>query len=196
MIRDDVTVYFIRHGQTDWNAARRYQGQRDIPLNDLGRAQARRNGAALMALGATLAGAEYVSSPLGRARETMEIMRAAMGLAPSEYRVDEAIKEIHYGHWEGLLAEDMPRLDPQGLAARRRDPYRWRPDGGESYADLALRIGRWLGTVERDCVVTSHGGVMRTLQGLVTGLSPAEILSIDAPQDRIMVIRRGAVDWI
>ncbi len=196
MIRDDVTVYFIRHGQTDWNAARRYQGQRDIPLNDLGRAQARRNGVALLALGATLAGAEYVSSPLGRARETMEIMRAAMGLAPSGYRVDEAIKEIHYGHWEGLLAEDMPRLDPEGLAARRRDPYSWRPDGGESYADLALRIGRWLGTVEGNSVVTSHGGVMRTLQGLVTGLSPAEILSIDAPQDRIMVLRRGTVDWI
>ena len=196
MIRDDVTVYFIRHGQTDWNAARRYQGQRDIPLNDLGRAQARRNGEALLTLGEAIAQAEFLSSPLGRARETMEIVRAAMHLDPADYRVVDDIKEIHYGHWEGVLAEEMPQLDPDGVAARRLDPFGWRPLGGESYADLAERIGAWLSSVDRNAIVTSHGGVMRTLQGLVLGLTPAEILSLDAPQDRIMVLRRGTVDWL
>jgi probable phosphoglycerate mutase len=196
MIRTGITVHFIRHGQTDWNAARRYQGQRDIPLNDTGRAQARRNGETLIGLRPEVAAADFISSPLGRARETMEIVRAAMRLEPSAYRIEDAIKEIHYGHWEGVLADDIPARDPDGLALRRRDPFRWRPEGGESYHDLAERTGRWLESLERDAVVTSHGGVGRTLQGLVLGLAPDEVLRLEAPQDRIMVIRRGDIDWL
>lgn len=196
MISDTATIYFIRHGQTDWNAARRYQGQRDIPLNATGRAQARRNGEALRRLLPALAAADFFSSPLGRARETMEIVRAALGLDPAGYRIDDELREIHYGHWEGVLADEIPERDPDGLALRRKDPFRWRPEGGESYADLTQRSARWLAGVGRDAVVTSHGGFGRTLQGLVLGLDPGEMLTLEAPQDRIMVLRRGDVGWL
>lgn len=196
MIRDDVTVYFIRHGQTDWNAARRYQGQRDIALNAKGRAQARRNGEALASIGSTLHAADFIASPLGRARETMEIVREAMSLAPGEYRVEDVIKEIHYGHWEGQLAKDIPGYDPDGLAQRRLDPFHWRPRGGESYADLTARVRPWLAGLGRDAVVASHGGVGRTLQGIVLGLAHDVILRLEAPQDRIMVVRRNDVGWL
>ncbi len=196
MIREDVTVYFIRHGQTDWNAARRYQGQRDIPLNDKGRAQARRNGAALARLAPTIHTADYVASPLGRARETMEIVRATMALDPAGYRIEDVIKEIHYGHWEGQLAENIPIDDPAGLAERRLDPFHWRPCGGESYADLTARIRPWLTSLGRDTVVASHGGVGRTLQGILLDLAHDVILTLEAPQDRIMVLRRGEVGWL
>ena len=64
---DGVTIYFVRHGQTDWNAERRFQGQLDIPLNDTGRAQAARNGAALARVIGDSAGFDFVSSPLSRA---------------------------------------------------------------------------------------------------------------------------------
>ncbi len=74
-MRADVTIYFIRHGETDWNAQSRYQGQADVPMNETGRAQARRNGEALRALLPASAAAAYVASPLLRARETMEIVR-------------------------------------------------------------------------------------------------------------------------
>jgi histidine phosphatase superfamily protein (branch 1) len=119
-LRLGVTIYFLRHGETDWNRALRYQGQHDIPLNEQGRAQARRNGEALRALLPDIAAAEFVASPLSRARETMEIARAGLGLAPSGYRVDDRLKELHYGHWEGQLAADLPALDPTGRDARRR----------------------------------------------------------------------------
>ena len=76
MLKPGVTLYFVRHGETDWNAAKRYQGRRDIPLNATGRAQARRNGRVLAdLLGSRAAALDHVASPLRRARETMEILR-------------------------------------------------------------------------------------------------------------------------
>src|SRR5262245_34256008 len=135
-MRADVTIYFVRHGETDWNAHSRYQGQADVEMNAKGRAQAQRNGEALRPLLPQIAQADFVASPLQRARRTMEIMRAAMGLDPHDYALDERLKELHYGHWQGILAGDIPRLDADGLKARMRDAYRWRPQGGESYEDL------------------------------------------------------------
>lgn len=191
-----VTVYIVRHGETDWNRDRRYQGQRDIPLNAVGRAQALRNGEAMRVLMPGLADADFVASPLGRARETMEILRGALGLLPGSYRVDERLKELSYGTWEGRLQADLPSLDPQGWGTRALDPYRWRPQGGESYADLMLRAVAWLDGVKRDTVVAAHGGVMRTLQAHVCGLDPERVPVLAAPQDKVLVLRDSAMHWI
>ena len=84
------TIYYIRHGETDWNVAGRLQGRRDVPLNARGRAQAAHCGEILRDLfardGRDPAGLDYVSSPLGRACETMELARAALGLAARRLR--------------------------------------------------------------------------------------------------------------
>src|SRR5262245_50811536 len=115
MLHPGVTLYFIRHGETDWNRAQRYQGRQDIPLNATGRAQAGRNGLVLAEmLGSGAASLDYVASPLLRARETMEIVRREMALAPDAYRTDDRLAEIHYGHWEGQLWPELPRTDPEG----------------------------------------------------------------------------------
>jgi len=196
-MRDGVTIYFIRHGQTDWNAAARYQGQRDIPLNELGRAQAKRNGEVLLEhLGNNPGRYAFVASPLGRAQETMRILRTAMGLPPADYTLDERLKEINYGHWEGQLASEIPAIDPAGLALRKSDPFRWRPRDGESYADLMVRTTEWLESIDRDTVVVSHGGVSRTLRGYVIGLDPRNVLHLEVPQDRILLLRRGEMEWL
>jgi broad specificity phosphatase PhoE len=129
----DVTIYFIRHGETDWNAQARYQGQVDIPLNDTGREQALRNGHALRAALADHSAYDFVSSPLGRTRETMLIVRRALGLTMDGVSFDDRLREMSYGHWEGQLASDLPRTDPAGMAERARDWWHWRPEGGESY---------------------------------------------------------------
>ena len=80
-------LYYIRHGETDWNVEYRLQGGRDIPINANGRAQARRCGDIMRDLLArdhrAAADLDFVASPLGRARETMEIVRAGLGLLPS-----------------------------------------------------------------------------------------------------------------
>jgi probable phosphoglycerate mutase len=195
-MRTDVTVYFIRHGETDWNAQSRYQGQADIPMNDIGRAQARRNGEALQALMPRIGAARFVASPLLRARETMEIVRGALGLDPAAYDLDDRLKELHYGHWQGIFAADLPGIDPPGVEERARDTFRWRPLGGESYADLMARSAAWLDDVASDTVVAAHGGVSRVLRGHVYGIDPALVPELSVPQDRVLVLRRSGMEWL
>jgi probable phosphoglycerate mutase len=193
---DHATIYFIRHGETDWNRDRRYQGQRDIPLNETGRAQARRNGIALRAFLPAIATAEFVASPLGRARETMEIVRAELGLPAGGYEVDPRLIELSYGVWEGTLQDDVMRQDPDAFASRAKDPFRWRPDRGESYADLLARVEGWAGSPDRDRVVVSHGGVSRCLRAHTLGLAPEMIPELESPQDRVLILSAGAMRWL
>jgi broad specificity phosphatase PhoE len=197
MLRPGVTLYFVRHGETDWNRAGRYQGQRDIPLNATGRSQANRNGRALAeALGDAAASLDYVASPLMRARETMEIMRAELALSRHDYRTDHRLRELDYGHWEGRLWEELPHSDPEGYAARLADPWNWQPVRGESYRMLSERVSLWLAEAERDAVVVSHGGVSRVLRGLVLQLSGTEITRLDVPQDKLLMVTSGAIHWL
>jgi broad specificity phosphatase PhoE len=197
MLRPSVTLYFVRHGETDWNRAQRYQGQMDIPLNATGRSQAARNGRALaQMLEHRAAALDYVASPLGRARETMEIMRGEMSLPVPGYRTDDRLREIHYGHWEGELWTELPAKDPEGFARREADRWGWQPRGGESYRALSERVAGWVGEIDRDVVVAAHGGVMRVLRGLLLGLEPAEIFLLDVPQDKVLVFEAGSARWL
>ena len=195
-MKPGVTLYLIRHGETDWNRAQRYQGQRDIPLNDTGRAQARRNGAVLKGLLPQIAALDFVSSPLSRAIETMELLRAEMGLDPKAYRRDPQIREVHYGHWEGHLASALVETDPEGVAGKASDPFGWRPNNGESYADLMDRIAPWISAIERDTVAITHGGVSRVARGAVLNLDTRTVPTLEVPQDKILVLRDGAMRWI
>jgi probable phosphoglycerate mutase len=197
MLKPGITLYFVRHGETDWNLAKRYQGQRDIPLNATGRAQAARNGRVLaQALGPDAAAFDYVASPLSRALETMEIVRRELALAPDDYRTDDRLKEIHYGHWEGLLWEDLPSVDPAGLAARTADTWGWQPVGGESFQALSQRIEGWLAELSRNSVVVAHGGVSRALRGLALSLPTTEIPFLPVPQDQVLVVEAGSMRWL
>jgi broad specificity phosphatase PhoE len=197
MLKPGLTIYFVRHGETDWNRAQRYQGQLDIPLNALGRDQAVGNGRTLArVLGAQAAGLDYVSSPLVRARETMQLMRGELCVPPLDYRTDDRLREISFGHWEGEIWTELPAKDPKGFAAREADKWGWRPTGGESYRELSERVAAWLDEVERDAVVTAHGGVMRVLRGLSLELDPAEIFLLDVPQDKALVVEAGRTRWL
>jgi broad specificity phosphatase PhoE len=196
MLAAGVTLYYVRHGETDWNLAQRYQGQRDIPLNDTGRGQAARNGRTLLEkLGPDAEALDFVASPLSRTRETMEIVRREMGLAPHAYRLDERLMEMNYGEWEGQLWKELPTADPAGFAARSADIWGWQPTGGESYRMLSDRVALWLADVKRDAVVVSHGGVSRALRGLVLKLQGADIPLLEVPQDKVLLIRDGTASW-
>ena len=189
-------IVFIRHGETDWNAEGRFQGQKDIPLNQRGRAQARRNGETLIARMPETVDFDFVASPLARTRETMEIARAAMGLDPLAYHTDPILKEITFGHWEGFTAAELEARWPDLVAAREADKWAFTPPFGESYADLSVRIGAWLDTVENDTVAVSHGGVCRVLQGLLGDLDPQGVTMLNIRQDRVMVWDGEHIRWI
>lgn len=195
-MRDGITLYFARHGETDWNKELRYQGQHDVPLNATGRAQARRNGEALRALLPDPAALDYVASPLGRTRETMEILRTGLALPPASYSTDDRLLELNYGIWQGQYAVDLPRFDPDGVAWRQRDPFNWRADGGETYAELSARVIAWFETLTHDTVVVAHGGTSRVLRGHLLALEPITVPLLEVPQDRVMVLAKGRLDWV
>jgi broad specificity phosphatase PhoE len=160
-------LYYVRHGLTDWNVEGRLQGRHDIPLNDEGRAQAVRCGDILQELfereGRAAGDYGYVSSPLVRATETMDIVRAALGLQRAGYRTDERLAEIAFGTWEGLTYPDVLVREPDVVERRERSKWLFRPPGGETYEEVAERMAAWYATVEQDTVVTAHGGTARAL---------------------------------
>ena len=149
-------LFLVRHGETDWNAAKRIQGSTDIPLTDTGRAQAGRPGRLL----STRAWDGIVSSPLARAVETASLIAREIGLDdPTEI---DAIAERNYGEAEGLDYVTLDRLYPNKSAI----------PGRESRAEVAARVLPALGDLARrragqSIVVVTHGGVIRTLLGQV-----------------------------
>jgi len=186
------TLVFVRHGETSWNAEGRLQGQRDIPLNDKGRGQALRNGRALADSLAELAEFDFVASPLGRARETMEIVREALGLDPAAYRLDDRLKEVAFGEWEGSTLAELKVSDPKRIEARDADLWRFKPDKGESYQGLSERVGHWFESLERPTLAVAHGGVGRVLRVRLFGVDPNEAVGWTFPQDKAFRWQSGA----
>ena len=196
-----MLIYMIRHGQTDWNAEGRMQGQKDIGLNDTGRQQATANGHKLAQILGDQAGEfDFVCSPLGRTRDTMERVRSAMGLPPGDYRLDERLKELSFGDWEGSTLPELAEVSPERVEERARQKWGFIPPGddAESYEILSWRIGAWLTSVERKTVCVSHGGVIRSCFRLIGNVSEDEACEMNIPQDRILKIDRDrkSIDWI
>jgi broad specificity phosphatase PhoE len=160
-------LYYIRHGETDWNAAQRLQGWQDRPLSPVGCEQVNRCGQLLRDLfardGRMPADLDYVSSPLQRARASMELVRTALGLDPAGYRTDDRIAEIGFGDWEGLTFADLKSGAADLLALREQDPWHFTPPGGESYVQLLARVSDWYGSLTGDTVVASHLNTGRAL---------------------------------
>jgi probable phosphoglycerate mutase len=191
-----VTVYYVRHGETDWNKAARAQGHSDIPLNDTGRGQARRNGARLKALIGEKPALPFVASPLSRTRETMEIVRGELGLPADDYRVDDRIKELGFGVCEGMSWHDYV-TDLRGVYEREGvDPWGWAAEGGESYAHGVARVTSFIEELDRDTVVVAHGGVSRCIHAALGVLDRDTAIDHLIPQDRIMVLRGGRIEWL
>ncbi|RIK87576.1 MAG: histidine phosphatase family protein [Hyphomicrobiales bacterium] len=192
------TIYLVRHGQTDWNAEYRLQGQADTDLNETGRAQAGRNGRRLAGLVADPAGFDFVSSPMRRTRETMERLRAAMGLDPAGYGTDARLVEMHFGDWQGYTFAELEAVDPGCYARREADKWGFVPpgEGGESYVQLASRVRSWMDEVTGDTVCVTHGGVMRALFHLAGVLEPGAAAVLPIPQDRVLRLHRGTLEWL
>jgi broad specificity phosphatase PhoE len=190
------TLYFIRHGETDWNAEGRLQGQRDIPLNDLGRVQAAEAGGILRSLHQNPEDMDWWVSPLLRTRETAERARDAIGLHPPYYKTDDRLKELTFGRWEGMTWKDVRRADSGGAARRERDKWNAVPPGGESYAMLTERVRGFLPMLRQDSVLVSHGGVARALMAMIGGYAELRAATEEIWQGRVLVFKGGSCRWI
>ncbi|MHB2169636.1 histidine phosphatase family protein [Alsobacter sp. R-9] len=188
-------LFFIRHGETDWNAEGRLQGQQDIPINDRGREQAALAGKRLASLRSDAGSLPWIVSPLGRTRETAEIARAAAGLPRDGYDLDPQIKELSFGILEGKTWKEVRREQPELARQREADKWRFVAPGGESYERLTDRIGAWVATAPAEAVVVSHGGVARALMRLLCDLPPERVSGADIWQGRILLFENGRYSW-
>ena len=191
------TIYYIRHGETDWNAQGRLQGGLDIPLNDLGRTQAVQSGDILAALlaraGRSAQSLEFVASPLGRARHTMELLRGALNLPPCDYALDDRLREIGYGQWEGSTLAQMRASAPEVFARRQADKWNVPPPDGESYAAVETRMRDWYDQLTADTVAVAHGGTARALMVTLGLEPPASAADLAIDQGVIYVFADGGL---
>jgi broad specificity phosphatase PhoE len=189
------TIYYIRHGETSWNAAGRLQGAQDTALNDLGRCQAVQAGHILTDLlardGHDKSELPYVSSPLLRARTTMELMRVALELPPRDYATDDRLREIGYGKWEGFTLAEMQAADPVFFARRLVDKWRVAPEGGETYEAVQQRVSEWYAAVKVDTVVVAHGGTARALMVALGFETPESAADLPIAQGAVYVFSNG-----
>jgi broad specificity phosphatase PhoE len=189
------TVYYIRHGETEWNVQGRLQGRRDVPLNARGREQARHCGDILRGLlareGQDPAALDYVSSPLGRARETMALVRSELALPADGFRIDDRLAEIAFGDWEGFTIAQLHTHDPHGIARREHDKWHFLPPGGESYEMVAARMRDWYESLTRDTVATAHGGTARGLIAHFGIVTPAAAPLVDVMQGEVYLFKGG-----
>ena len=174
-------VIFWRHGRTSWNAARRFQGQSDIPLDEVGKAQALRSAALLagkLALHDGGAGhVRIVSSDLLRAQATAEALAQLTG---QDVAVDSRLRETHGGAWEGMTFDEIISGYPDEIKLWQRDEPGVRAGGGETRVEVADRmVEAVLDGVKQlpeggTLVVATHGGATRVALAKLLGL-PEEL---------------------
>ncbi|SKB99523.1 histidine phosphatase family protein [Bosea thiooxidans] len=189
-------LILVRHGETDWNREGRLQGGQDIPLNDLGRRQAAEAAGRLKALEPAYAELDYIGSPMQRARETMDILRRELGLPEGGYVVEDRLRELTFGEWEGFTWRDVRKAEREQAQLRERDKWGFVPPGGESYRMLAERVRPVLEGLRRETVIVSHGGVARAVLALVGAVAPRDAARVDIWQGKLLVVTGDKAEWL
>jgi len=182
-------LWLVRHGQTDWNLEGRYQGQVDLPLNAAGWDQAR-------ALLTELTGAQFAalySSDLRRARDTAAVIGEYLDLP---VQIDERLREVRLGEWEGMLFEDIKAQYPREWQARQEDPLNARPPGGEALVEVAARAWTAADDLARiyagsNVIVVAHGLSLAVIRVRALGL-PLSVAYEHVPENG----RPERVDWL
>ena len=193
-------IILIRHGQTDWNVAGRFQGQVEVPINSVGMDQARRNGKTLQdylkQCNRQPHHYKWVCSPQMRARQTMDLIIESMEVTNIDYELVDSLVELSFGTWEGHTHLELEKLDPDGFQKRKADKWGFTPPGGESYKSASGRVERWMEKLDKPVIAVSHGGINRLLRGKLFSIPEILIPDLDAPQDRFLVVTNGEGAWL
>jgi broad specificity phosphatase PhoE len=178
-------IYLIRHGQTLWNIQERKQGHQDSPLTEEGIYQASAIGTLLKKNESDLSQFRILSSPLGRARHTAEIilniLNNSLSLQFSPY-----LKETCFGNWEGKSSSELLIQFPKEMQERKKDRWNYRiPGGGESYQDVYERVVKFFETYDRtsNLIIITHGLTSRLIQGFLLSLGKEEIMDLNHIQN-------------
>ena len=179
-------LFILRHGQTEWNLLKKYQGQLDSPLTKLGQAQAALQGEILQEHLAVRTLPAY-ASPLRRAAHTAELALLPLG---QQARHDSRLKEVHFGAWEGKTYVEVFGSDDIDRSKDRFERYFSSPNG-ESYADIESRCRAFLSDLDGESIVVTHGITSRILRGIWLGLSPEAMLDLPIGQGCVYHLNGG-----
>lgn len=184
-------IYFVRHGQTEWNVQHRLQGRGDSPLTALGRTQAQAHRLWLQ----DAPPEAVIASPLGRVQATVALATRDLGL-PVTY--DEALSERCMGEFEGWTLDEIAAKAPALAAQKTTDPWAWRPPGGEDYDQLFARTAPLVRRLQEHpatrLLVVSHGTIVRPILAQFLALDRATTLRISSPNDLAYRMRRTDED--
>ena len=182
------TVYLIRHGEIPQSKPRRFIGQSDLPLTEIGREQIARTAHSLAARSV----GRIVTSPLKRCLESGHIIGNRLRLPDIEAVSD--LQEISLGAWEGLTVEQVCSDFPEEYTARGSDIAGFRPSGGESFSDLLNRVWPAFDSIVTDAdspiAIVAHAGVNRVLLCRILGMPLANLFRLDQNYGCINVIHR------
>src|ERR1700742_3756669 len=165
----DLTLYVVRHGECEHNAAGWACGQDDTPLTANGREHARANGRTLRDIADDLPTLAFFASSQHRACCTMELLREAAGLPPTGYHADRRLMEGDLGDHTRMNGHAMIQL-----ARDSGDSWNYQRPNGESMADVHARVGRFLATLTQDSVLVSHALTSMLIRAHYLNLSPEE----------------------
>jgi phosphoserine phosphatase len=186
------SVYFVRHGMTEWNLERRLQGHRDSPLSEQGREQARHVARALKPLELR----RTFVSPLGRARQTAEILCEQNSL---ELEFCDDLREVSFGQLEGNTLDELERRFPGAWEARTNDKWGYRPPGGEANADAVHRAQRMAERIEllgddEPILVVAHFAINRLILCELAEIGPDDCMRMNVPHGVVYRARKQADD--
>ena len=194
MIEPNPPIYFVRHGETDWNREGRIQGQIDIPLNDTGHCSRSAVARALKScLGDTRID-RFVVSPLTRARQTMGYLARELRPSRTSHRGRARLQELGFRHLGGPSLQGT-QADPRLSAATPHERYHWRPEDGESYADGVNVWHNGSADLDGPTVIVAHGAIGRCIVGLAAGLKAEQLVLTEMPQGRFCRLMNGRMDW-
>jgi len=179
------TIYLLRHGETEFNTQGRYQGELDSPLTEVGVQQVQQNAQMLKSLIGNPDKWKIVSSPLGRAMQSTEIICETIGYDVKKVEKDERLTEVAVGQWAGLTTKEIESSWPNLF--QNTDVYNWyfNAPKGEAYDSVVSRLSAWLKDIQHvpNVIAISHGLTGRILRGIYADLKKEDALKLEVSQD-------------
>lgn len=185
-------IYLIRHAETEWNAAGRFQGALDSPLTAKGVEQAERYARLLTSVAIDVDA--MFASPLGRARQTTAIITSLGKFPPTIW--DDLLAEVSLGSWDGLTHIDIDAQWPGLLDGATPFDWFFRSPDGERYDAAVDRATGWLNGLKGVVVAVSHGLIGRVIRGAYLGASREDALCPPVSQDVIWRLANGQAEPI
>lgn len=178
-------IWLLRHGQTEWNAQERIQGQLESQLTPLGIEQAHRQ--AVLMTGILTQNPDCYCSPLGRAQQTAKI-----ALAGASFKTDKRLLEADAGIWQGLTRSETRAKWPDLFDANPQhlDLFCAAPEG-EGFEAFQARIADFLSELSKPSVIVAHGLLGQVLRGLICGLDRADMGALANQQGCVYLLENG-----